>query len=73
MFMIGARIPRLEDRRFLTGRARYVADLDRPRLLHVAFLRSPHAHARIARVDTAPALAQPGVVACWTAQDLRVA
>ena len=71
MFMIGARIPRLEDRRFLTGRARYVADLDRPRLLHVAFLRSPHAHARIARVDTRAALAQPGVVACWTAQDLR--
>src|SRR5947208_3874004 len=71
MFMIGARIPRLEDHRFLTGRARYVADLDRPRLLHVAFLRSPHAHARIARVDARPALAQPGVVACWTAQDLR--
>src|SRR5712691_4862420 len=69
--MIGARIPRVEDRRFLTGQARYVADLDRPRLLHVAFLRSPHAHARIARIDTTAALTQPGVVACWTAGDLR--
>src|SRR5262249_36110178 len=69
--MIGARIPRLEDRRFLIGRARYVADFDRPRLLHVAFLRSPHAHARIRRIDTRAALAQPGVVTCWTAADLR--
>ena len=69
--MIGARIPRVEDRRFLTGQARYVGDLDRPRLLHVAFLRSPHAHARIARIDTRPALSQPGVVACWTGENLR--
>ena len=48
-----------------------MADLDRPRLLHVAFLRSPHAHARIARIETRSALAEPGVVACWTAADLR--
>src|SRR5262249_48374553 len=69
--MIGARIPRVEDRRFLTGQARYVGGLDRPRLLHVAFLRAPHAHARIARIETSAALAQPGVVASWTAADLR--
>src|SRR6266852_2326005 len=69
--MIGARIPRVEDRRFLTGQGRYVGDLDRPRLLHVAFLRSPHAHARIARIDVRTALAQPGVVVCWTGENLR--
>jgi aerobic carbon-monoxide dehydrogenase large subunit len=69
--LIGARLPRVEDARFLAGQGRYVADLTLPDMLHVAFLRSPHAHARIERVDTAEARRMPGVAACVTIDDLR--
>ncbi len=68
--MIGADVRRVEDRRFLSGRARYVADLVVPGSLHVAFLRSPHAHARIAHVDTAAARRAAGVAACATFSDI---
>jgi aerobic carbon-monoxide dehydrogenase large subunit len=46
-FGIGARLPRLEDARFLEGRGRFCADITLPNMLHAAFVRSPHAHARI--------------------------
>jgi carbon-monoxide dehydrogenase large subunit len=69
--LIGAPIRRLEDRRFLTGRGRYVADLALPGLLHVAFLRSPHPHARIARIDASAARSLPGVAAVFTGADLE--
>ncbi len=46
-FGIGARLPRLEDARFLEGRGQFCADIDLPGTLHAAFMRSPHAHARI--------------------------
>ena len=46
-FGIGARIPRLEDARFLEGRGQFCADVELPRMLHAVFVRSPHAHARI--------------------------
>ncbi|MEU6699826.1 xanthine dehydrogenase family protein molybdopterin-binding subunit [Pseudonocardia sp. NPDC046786] len=49
---IGKRTKRVEDPRFLTGNARYVADLVRPRMLHAVYVRSPHPHARIVSVDT---------------------
>jgi carbon-monoxide dehydrogenase large subunit len=68
--MIGASIPRREDHRLLTGHGRYLDDLDLPDALAAAFLRSPHAHARITAVDTAAALALPGVVAVFTGADL---
>ncbi|MGH7393503.1 MAG: xanthine dehydrogenase family protein molybdopterin-binding subunit, partial [Candidatus Rokuibacteriota bacterium] len=68
--MIGERVLRVEDARFLTGQGRYVADLEPTGTLHVAFLRSPHAHARLISVDTARALAMPGVVACVTGEEL---
>jgi carbon-monoxide dehydrogenase large subunit len=68
--MIGARLPRREDGRFLTGQGQYVADLARPGMLQVALLRSPHAHAAITRVDVSRARTAPGVVACFTAADL---
>ena len=61
--LVGARVRRVEDPRFLTGQARYTDDLAPPGLLHVAFVRSPHAHARIRGVDLRPALALPGVIA----------
>ena len=47
----GASVPRNEDARLLTGRARFIDDLQRPGLLHAAFLRSPYAHARLRAVD----------------------
>jgi carbon-monoxide dehydrogenase large subunit len=67
----GTRIKRLEDPRLLTGRGRYLDDLALPRMLHASFVRSPHAHARIVRIDTAAARALAGVVAVVTADDLR--
>jgi aerobic carbon-monoxide dehydrogenase large subunit len=67
---LGERIKRNEDPRLLTGRALFVDDVDLPGLLHVAFLRSPHAHARLGRIDASRAKALPGVVAVYTAADL---
>jgi carbon-monoxide dehydrogenase large subunit len=66
----GARIKRLEDRRLLRGQGRYVDDLVLPRMLRVAFVRSPHAHADIVSLDAAAARDVPGVVAVVTAPDL---
>jgi len=59
--LVGARVPRVEDPRFLTGAARYVADLYVPRTLHAAFVRSPIAHGRLLGVDAAAARRLPGV------------
>src|SRR5882672_436456 len=60
--LFGARVRRREDARLVTGRGCYVADVAHAGLLHVAVHRSPHAHARIVRVDAAPARRRPGVV-----------
>src|SRR6266850_3102536 len=60
--LFGARVRRREDARLVTGRGRYVADVALPGLLHVAVHRSPHAHARIVRIDAAEARRRPGVV-----------
>ncbi|MDN3351212.1 xanthine dehydrogenase family protein molybdopterin-binding subunit [Actinomadura sp. DC4] len=68
--MIGARVPRREDERLLTGRGRYLDDLDLPDALAAAFLRSPNAHARILSIDASEARALPGVVAVYTGADL---
>lgn len=67
---IGARLARREDQALLTGRARFIDDIDLPGQLHACFVRSPHAHARIAGIDPAAALAVPGVVAVLTGADL---
>ena len=67
---IGVPLRRREDRRFLTGRGRYVHDIVLPQQLHAVFLRSPHAHAEIVSIDKAEALASPGVVAIFTAEDV---
>src|ERR1044072_6231547 len=61
---------RNEDPRLLTGRALFVDDLQLPGMLHVAFLRSPYAHARILSIDTGAARAMNGVHAVLTAEDL---
>ncbi|MDD9347263.1 aerobic carbon-monoxide dehydrogenase large subunit [Mumia sp.] len=65
----GARVARVEDERFLRGRGRYLDDLA-PDALHVAVLRSPHAHARIVDIEVDPVLDLDGVVAVYTYDDL---
>lgn len=67
---IGARIRRNEDPQLLTGKAQFTDDIDLPGMLHVAFKRSDHAHARIAGIDMEAARAMPGVVAIYTAAEL---
>lgn len=66
----GERIKRNEDPRLLTGQGLYVDDVDLPNMLHVAFVRSPYAHARINSIDVSQALQREGVVAVYTANDL---
>ena len=70
--LIGASPKRKEDRRLITGAGRYVDDLSRPGLLHMAVVRSRHAHARIIKIGVAAAKTLPGVTAAWTASDLPV-
>ena len=62
---------RVEDERFLTGRGRYVDDLNFPGQLYAHLLRSPHAHAAIERIETTAARAAPGVHGVFTEADLR--
>jgi carbon-monoxide dehydrogenase large subunit len=66
---IGAPVRRKEDARLLTGKGSYSDDLDLPGQVYAAMVRSPHAHARIARIDAAEALAMPGVLAVLTGAD----
>ena len=67
---LGSPLRRKEDRRLITGRGRYVEDLHFPGMVHAAFVRSPHAHARVVSIDTAAARAMSGVIAIYTARDL---
>jgi len=66
----GERIKRNEDPRLLTGQGLFVDDVNLPNLLHVAFVRSPYAHAKINSIDVSQALQRKGVVAIYTANDL---
>lgn len=68
--MVGARVKRVEDPRLLRGEAAYTDDIELPGLLHLAVLRSPHAHARVVSVDVGAARDLPGVVDVFTAADL---
>ena len=65
-----ARVPRNEDARLLTGRALFVDDVQIPGMLHVAFVRSEHAHGRLTSIDVSAAKIRPGVHAVYTAADL---
>jgi aerobic carbon-monoxide dehydrogenase large subunit len=67
---IGRSVPRPNLARLTQGRGQYVSDVVLPRMVHVAFVRSPHAHARILRIDAAAAKAAPGVVAVVTGAEL---
>src|SRR5258708_16413651 len=68
--MVGARVKRKEDPHLITGQGTYVANLSLPNMAHVAFVRSPYAHARIRGIDLTAARQYPGVVAVVTGQDL---
>jgi carbon-monoxide dehydrogenase large subunit len=61
--LVGSRVPRPNARRLVEGRGTYVDDVELPRMVHVVYVRSPHAHARIVSIDASAALAIPGVVA----------
>jgi CO/xanthine dehydrogenase Mo-binding subunit len=67
--VIGTRMLRKEDPRFLIGRGRFVDDVALPNMAHAAVLRSPHAHARIKSIDKRAALALPGVAAVITGEE----
>jgi len=67
---IGASVRRKEDYRFLTGAGQYTDDINQQNQTYAVFLRSPHAHAKIASIDTAAAKAMPGVVGIFTGADI---
>jgi aerobic carbon-monoxide dehydrogenase large subunit len=67
---IGRTVPRPNLNRLVQGRGQYVTDIALPRMVHAAFVRSPYAHARILKLDTAEAKAMPGVVAVVTGPEL---
>ena len=68
--IIGSRVKRIEDPKLLIGKGCFLDDIHLDNLLHVAFLRSPHAHAKILSIDTNAALNIPGIISIYTAKDL---
>src|SRR5258708_7377738 len=68
---IGQAVRRVEDQRFLTGRSRYVDDIQLPHMLHGAVVMSPHAHARIKNIDISAAMKSPGVHLVLTGADAK--
>ncbi|MGH7420092.1 MAG: xanthine dehydrogenase family protein molybdopterin-binding subunit [Candidatus Rokuibacteriota bacterium] len=69
--LLGASIKRREDPRFITGKGNYTDDLKLAGMTHAVFVRSPHANARIRKIDTAKASKMPGVVAIFTGKDMK--
>src|SRR6476620_5094403 len=67
---IGQSVPRPNLQRLLQGRGAFIDDLRFPRLAHVAFFRSPYAHARIKRLDFSKALKQPGIIGVFNGRDV---
>ncbi|PDQ18737.1 carbon monoxide dehydrogenase [Mesorhizobium sanjuanii] len=68
---VGARVARKEDKRFITGAGRYVDDMVVPGMKHAAFVRSPHAHAQIKKIDVRQAQGMPGVIGVLTGKELK--
>ncbi|RWN39145.1 xanthine dehydrogenase family protein molybdopterin-binding subunit [Mesorhizobium sp.] len=68
---VGARVARKEDKRFITGAGRYVDDMVVPGMKHAAFVRSPHAHAQIKKIDVKKAKGMPGVIGVLTGKELK--
>ena len=73
MSILGTRVVRIEDPRFLTGEGTYIANLPMPDALHLTFVRSSMAHAQLLSIDASEALSMPGIRAVWTAADIDIA
>ena len=69
--LVGKKVRRREDPRLITGTATYLDDIKMPGMYHACVVRSPHAAARIKRIDAQPALDRPGVVAVFTGADVK--
>jgi carbon-monoxide dehydrogenase large subunit len=67
---IGKSVPRPNAKKLVEGRGQYVDDVTLPRMVHVAFVRSPHAHAKVLAIDGSDALKMPGVLRVFTGSDL---
>src|SRR6267143_1316595 len=67
---IGASVVRKEDRRFITGKGRYVDDIKLQGMTYAHFIRSPHAHAKVKSIDSSAAMKMPGVVGVLTGQQI---
>jgi aerobic carbon-monoxide dehydrogenase large subunit len=67
---IGTSVVRKEDKRFITGKGRYVDDIKLVNMTHAHFIRSPHAHAKVKKIDASAALRMPGVLAVLTGSEL---
>ena len=67
---IGAPVRRKEDQRFITGKGQYTDDINRPGQTYGVFVRSPHAHANIRRIDASAAKRKPGCLAVFTGEDV---
>jgi carbon-monoxide dehydrogenase large subunit len=70
--LFGSAVKRREDPRFITGRGQYVDDVKLPGMTYAAFVRSPHAHAKLTRIDSTAAKRMPGVVGVYVGQDVQV-
>src|SRR5277367_3477496 len=68
---VGQRMPRLEDQRMITGHGQYIDDLNKPGMVHAAFVRSPVARGRIINLDATEARQMPGVIAVLTAAEIN--
>jgi len=68
--LVGSRVERKEDKRFLTGKGRYTADINLANQTYAIFIRSPHARAKIKKIDTSKALKASGVVEILTGEDI---
>jgi carbon-monoxide dehydrogenase large subunit len=69
--LMGAEVKRKEDPRLVTGSSAYVGDITVPGMQYVAFVRSPHPHAKVGKIDAARAMARPGVSRVVTGQDIK--
>ena len=68
--LVGSRVERKEDKKFLTGKGRYTADINIANQTYAVFVRSPHARAKIKKVDTSKALKASGVVGILTGEEV---
>ncbi len=67
---VGRSVPRLEDLPLVTGRGRYAAGITFPKQIYMRVVRSDHAHGRLVAIDSSAAMAMPGCIAVWTAEDV---